>query len=64
MRFSIRLNNDLTLPEYVALAQIAEKAGFDQFWVSNDLLLRSAPVILSAIGTATERIEIGCTNGR
>jgi len=59
MRFSIRLNNDLTLPEYVVLAQSAEKAGFDQFWVSNDLFLRSAPVILSAIGTATERIEIG-----
>lgn len=59
MRFSIRLNNDLTLPEYITLAQTAERAGFDQFWVSNDLFLRSAPVILSAIGTATERIEIG-----
>ena len=59
MRFSVRLNNDLTLPEYVALAQAAEAAGFDQFWVSNDLFLRSAPVILSAIGLATERIEIG-----
>jgi 5,10-methylenetetrahydromethanopterin reductase len=59
MRFSVRFNNDLTLPEYVALAQAAEAAGFDQFWVSNDLFLRSAPVILSAVGAATERIEIG-----
>lgn len=59
MRFSLRLNNDLTLTQYVRLAQIAERAGFDQFWVSNDLFLRSAPVILSVIGTATERIEIG-----
>jgi 5,10-methylenetetrahydromethanopterin reductase len=59
MRFSIRVNNDLTLPEYVALAQTAEAAGFDQFWVSNDLFLRSAPVILSAIGSATRTIEIG-----
>ncbi len=59
MRFSIRLNNDLTLPQYVILAQAAEQAGFDQFWVSNDLFLRSAPVILSAIGAATKRIEIG-----
>ncbi|MEM7344061.1 MAG: LLM class flavin-dependent oxidoreductase [Chloroflexota bacterium] len=59
MRFSLRLNNDLALPEYVALAQTAEAAGFDQFWVSNDLFLRSAPVILSAVGVATERIEIG-----
>jgi 5,10-methylenetetrahydromethanopterin reductase len=59
MRFSIRLNNDLTLPEYVTLAQTAEEAGFDQIWISNDLFLRSAPVILSAVGAATEQIEIG-----
>jgi 5,10-methylenetetrahydromethanopterin reductase len=59
MRFSLRLNNDLMLPEYVELARTAEQAGFDQFWVSNDLFLRSAPVILSAVATATERIEIG-----
>ncbi len=59
MRFSVRVNNDLTLPEYVLLAQAAERAGFDQFWVSNDLFLRSAPVILSAIATATQRLEIG-----
>lgn len=60
MRFSLRLNNDLTLPEYVALAQAAESAGFDQFWVSNDLFIRSASVILPAVALATERIEIGC----
>ena len=59
MKFSIRLNNDLTVPEYVALAQAAEAAGFDQFWVSNDLFLRSVPVILTAVAQATERIEIG-----
>ena len=35
------------------------RRGFDQFWVSNDLFLRSAPVILSAVAIATERIEIG-----
>ncbi len=59
MRFSLRLNNDLTLPEYVALAQAAERAGFDQFWVSNDLFLRSSPVILAAVAAATQRIQIG-----
>src|SRR5215213_6166479 len=59
MRFSLRLNNDLTLPEYLALARAAEEAGFDQFWVSNDLFLRSAPVILTAVAGATSRIEIG-----
>lgn len=59
MRFSLRLNNDLTLPEYLALAHAAEKYGFDQFWVSHDLFLRSALVILTAIAAATQRIEIG-----
>jgi 5,10-methylenetetrahydromethanopterin reductase len=59
MRFSLRLNNDLTLPEYIALAQAAEAAGFDQIWISNDLFLRSDLVILPAIAQATRRIEIG-----
>ena len=59
MRFSIRLNNDLALSDYVRLAQTAESAGFDQFWVSHDLLLRSATVILPLVATETERIEIG-----
>ena len=59
MKFSIRLNNDLPVADYIAMAQAAEGAGFDQFWVSNDLFLKSAPVILAAVATATERIEIG-----
>jgi 5,10-methylenetetrahydromethanopterin reductase len=59
MRFSVRLNNDLALREYVTLAQTAEAAGFDQFWVSNDMFLRSAPVILAAVAAATSRIELG-----
>ncbi len=59
MKFSLRFNNDLPVQDYVSLAQAAERAGFDQFWVSNDLFLRSAPVILTAVAGATERIEIG-----
>ena len=59
MRFSIRLNNDLPIEQYVAIAQAAEAAGFDQLWVSHDLFLRSAPVILSACALATERIQLG-----
>ncbi len=59
MKFSLRFNNDLPVQEYVKYAQAAEKAGFDQFWVSDDLFLRSATVILSAIAIATETIEIG-----
>jgi 5,10-methylenetetrahydromethanopterin reductase len=59
VKFSLRFNNDLHVREYIRLAQAAEAAGFDQFWVSNDLFLRSAPVILTAIASATTRIEIG-----
>lgn len=59
LKFSLRLNNDLPVADYVALAQAAEAAGFDQFWVSNDLFLRSATVILTAVAAATQRIEIG-----
>ena len=59
MKFSIRLNNDHPVATYVELAQIAEEAGFDQFWVSDDLFFRSAPIILTAVALATKHIEIG-----
>lgn len=59
MKFSLRLNNDHPVDTYIWLAQAAESAGFDQFWVSNDLFLRSAPVILTAVACATSCIEIG-----
>ncbi len=59
MRFSLRLNNDLPVADYVEMARAAEEAGFDQFWVSHDLFVRSSPVILAAVAQATERIEIG-----
>lgn len=59
MRFSLRLNNDLPPSAYIALAQAAETAGFDQFWVSNDLFLRSDIPILTAVALATERIHVG-----
>lgn len=57
--FSIRLNNDRRIEDYVALAQRAETLGFDQFWISNDLFLKSAPVALAAVAGATGRIGIG-----
>ena len=59
MKFSLRFNNDRPVSDYITYAKAAEAAGFDQFWVSDDLFLRSAPVILSAVALATERIEIG-----
>jgi 5,10-methylenetetrahydromethanopterin reductase len=59
LRFSIRLNNDLPAETYPLLATAAEEVGFDQFWVSDDLFLRSAWVILSSVAVATRRIQLG-----
>ncbi len=59
-RFSLRLNNDLSAAEFCELAECAEAAGFDQLWVSNDLMLHSAPVLLAAAATRTSRIQLGC----
>ena len=59
MRFSLRLNNDLTVSQYIELAQRAELQGFDQFWVSGDLFLRSTSVILTAVALNTSSIRIG-----
>ncbi len=59
MKFSVRFTNDLPLADYPRLARAAEEAGFDQFWVSDDLFWRSAPVILSRVALATEHIRIG-----
>jgi 5,10-methylenetetrahydromethanopterin reductase len=60
MRFSLRVNNDLPIADFAALAARAERAGFDQIWVSNDLFLHSAPVLLSAAVARTETIALGC----
>jgi 5,10-methylenetetrahydromethanopterin reductase len=59
VRCSVRLNNDLPVEQYPRLARAAEAAGFDQFWVSDDLFLRSAWVILADVARATERIRFG-----
>jgi 5,10-methylenetetrahydromethanopterin reductase len=59
MKFSLRFNNDLPAKDYIALAQLAEEMSFDQFWISDDLFLRSAPVLLTSVAIATSRIKIG-----
>jgi len=59
VRFSVRVNNDLAFADLLAVAGAAERAGFDQLWVSNDLFLRSAPVLVSALAARTARIGLG-----
>ena len=59
MRFSVRVNNDLSVADMTALAVAAEDAGFDQVWVSNDLFLRSALVLAAVVAARTSRIAVG-----
>ena len=59
MKFSVRFNNDLTAERFVRLAVLAEEAGLDQIWISNDLFWRSAPVLVAAAARATSRIALG-----
>ena len=59
VRFSLRVNNDLDLAALTGLAVAAEGAGIDQLWVSNDLMMRSAPPLLGALFQKTTRLHLG-----
>ncbi|KAA9106568.1 LLM class flavin-dependent oxidoreductase [Microbacterium rhizomatis] len=59
IRFSLRVNNDLDLPTLTGLAVAGEAAHIDQLWVSNDLMLRSAPALLGALFQKTTRLHLG-----
>lgn len=60
LRFGIRFNDAFgSVREVVALAQLAEDAGFDVVWYCHDLFLRDAWVTLTAIAAATSRVQIG-----
>jgi len=59
VRFSLRVNNDLPAAQLAELAVLAEQVGFDQLWVSNDLFLRSAPVLVGLLAARTSRLQLG-----
>jgi len=59
MRTSLRLNNDVSVDRLLEIAALAESVGFDQLWVSHDLFLRSAPVLMGVLARATNRIQLG-----
>jgi 5,10-methylenetetrahydromethanopterin reductase len=59
MKFSLRFNNDMPAARFVHMAALAEEAGFDQIWVSNDLFWHSAPVLVAEAARVTSRIVLG-----
>lgn len=59
MKTSIRLNNDVAPSVLLDIAAAAEEGGFDQLWVSHDLLLRSAPVLVATVAAHTSRLHLG-----
>src|ERR1700730_7719061 len=59
MKFSVRFNNDMPAERFVQMAALAEEAGFDQIWVSNDLFWHSAPVLEAAAARVTSLIALG-----
>jgi probable F420-dependent oxidoreductase len=71
-RFGVQLpevERDVRWPEYVALAQAAEDAGFDSIWVGDHYLYRDdggrergpweAWTVLAALAAATRRVQLG-----
>jgi len=59
LTFSIRVNNDLTPRQFAEVAVVAESSGFDQVWVSHDLLLHSAFASLPVALLSTRRVKLG-----
>ncbi len=56
---SIAFQSDKTTEEYVELARLAERAGFDVVSVYNDLLFQPAIYPLLLMAQATERVRLG-----
>ena len=59
MRTAVWTFPDKPVARLVRAAQIAEEAGLDTFWVGDEGPAREAFTVLTAIGYATTRIELG-----
>ena len=59
LTFSVRCNNDVTPAAFARIAALAEENRFDQVWVSNDLFLQPASVLVTQAVRVTSRIALG-----
>jgi 5,10-methylenetetrahydromethanopterin reductase len=59
LRRGIWFAGELPTARMVALAQEAERAGMDSVWLADGYYARDALVSLAAIGSATERVQLG-----
>jgi len=59
VHFGLALAGDKPLSEYAALAQLAERYGFETLSIYDDLMFKPAWPILMTIATQTSRIRLG-----
>ena len=60
VKTSVNLVPEAPVSDMVELAQLAERCGYDRCWVYDEgLITRDVYVTMTAIGLATDRIEVG-----
>ncbi len=59
MRLGLRISGHRPAGDAVALAVAAERAGFDEVWLTEDYLERGIFAVAGALAAATSRVDIG-----
>lgn len=59
MRLGVAPSGRRSAADAVRLARLAEEAGLDEVWVSEDYLERGAFAVAGAVAAATERVRVG-----
>jgi len=60
IQFGVGFAANVPVPSILESAQLAERLGYDMFWVTDShLVVREAMVILGALAASTERIGLG-----
>ena len=60
VKFGVGFAPNVPAPEVVEAARLAERLGYDVFWITDShLISREAMTMLGALAVATERVELG-----